>query len=95
MGFLTNALNPKIALFYLSVFSSFLHPERGHVAAQSLVLGSTQIGISLSVNFVILLAAAQTAQWLGQRPLWITVQKWMTATVLTTFACRLAISHRR
>ena len=24
MGFLTNALNPKIALFYLSVFSSFL-----------------------------------------------------------------------
>lgn len=29
MGFLTSALNPKIAVFYLSVFPQFISPEHG------------------------------------------------------------------
>ncbi len=36
MGFLTSALNPKIAVFYLSVFPQFITPEHGSVFAQSL-----------------------------------------------------------
>ncbi len=34
MGFLTSALNPKIAVFYLSVFPQFITPEHGSVFAQ-------------------------------------------------------------
>ncbi len=94
MGFVTNALNPKIALFYLSIFTGFLHPERGGVLPQSLILGLTQITVSLSVNFAIILLASRVAVWFKQRPLWEQVQRWLTATLLTTFACRLAISRR-
>ena len=50
MGFLTSLLNPKIAVFYLSVIPQFIDPARGSVLWQSLLLGATQIAVSVSVN---------------------------------------------
>ena len=41
MGLITNVLNPKIAIMYLSLLPQFISPAKGHVLAQSLVLGST------------------------------------------------------
>lgn len=45
MGFLTNLLNPKAAMLYLSLLPQFIDPARGSVLTQSLVLGSLQIAI--------------------------------------------------
>jgi threonine/homoserine/homoserine lactone efflux protein len=95
MGFLTNALNPKIAVFYLSVFPQFVRPGYGSVFAQSVVLGCTQIAVSLAVNFLIILAAARLAAWFAHNPVWQAVQRWFMGLVLGGLAVRLALEERR
>ena len=95
MGFLTNLLNPKIAVMYLSLLPQFIQPAHGSVLAQSLVLGTTQIAISVSVNAMIAVAAGSVAAFLGSRPTWLRVQRWLMGTVLAALALRLATEARR
>lgn len=95
MGFLTNALNPKIAVFYLSVFPQFVRPEHGSVLAQSLTLGFVQIAVSFAVNLAILLSAARLAAWFAENPLWLRVQRWIMGCVLGGLAVRLALEEHR
>jgi threonine/homoserine/homoserine lactone efflux protein len=62
MGFVTNLLNPKVAVMYLSLLPQFIDPNgHGSVLTQSLLLGSTQIVISVSVSAVIALMAGSIA----------------------------------
>lgn len=95
MGFLTNLLNPKAAVLYLSLLPQFISPERGDVLSQSLVLGFTQIAISLSVNAVIAIMAGTIAGFLAGKPRWLNVQRWMMGTVLAGLAVRMATEARR
>lgn len=95
MGFVTNLLNPKIAVMYLSLLPQFIDPARGSVLGQSLVLGSAQIVISLCVNAAIAVSAASIARFLTERPGWATVQRWLMGTVLAGLAVRMATEARR
>jgi threonine/homoserine/homoserine lactone efflux protein len=95
MGLVTNLLNPKIAMFYLSLLPQFVDPARGNVLGQSLVLGATQIFISLSVNAVIAMTAGSIATFLADRPVWLVVQRWVMGTVLAGMALRIATDARR
>ena len=95
MGFVTNPLNPKIAMLYLSLLPQFIDPAQGSVLSQSLMLGLVQIGVSVTVNAAIASAAGSIAVFLSRRPGWLLVQRWLMGTVLAGLALRMATEARR
>jgi threonine/homoserine/homoserine lactone efflux protein len=95
MGFVTNLLNPKIAMLYLALLPQFIDPLAAGVLTQSLVLGSIQIAISVSVNAVIALGAGSIALFLARRPGWLLIQRYLMGTVLAGLAVRMALETRK
>jgi threonine/homoserine/homoserine lactone efflux protein len=95
MGLATNLLNPKIAMLYLSLLPQFIDPHNGSVLEQSLVLGTAQITVSVTVNALIAIAAGSIAGFLGRRPFWLAVQRWLMGTVLAGLAVRMAAEGSR
>ncbi len=95
MGFLTNLLNPKIAVLYLSLLPQFIDPDRGSVLLQSLALGTTQIAISITVNSIIAVMAGSIAVFLSGRPTFLVIQRWLMGTVLAGLAVKMATEARR
>jgi threonine/homoserine/homoserine lactone efflux protein len=93
MGLMTNLLNPKAAVLYLTLIPQFVKPSLGHVAVQGFLLGAVQIAISLSVNLMILLAAGSIAVFLARRPTWLKMQRYFMGTVLGLLAIKLASDH--
>jgi threonine/homoserine/homoserine lactone efflux protein len=90
MGLVTNLLNPKIAVLYVSLLPQFIDPSRGRVGEQSLILGLVQIAVSLTVNMVIVFFAGTISRFLSSRPTWLRVQRYLMGTVLAGLAVRIA-----
>jgi threonine/homoserine/homoserine lactone efflux protein len=94
-GVVTNALNPKVALFFVAFLPQFTDPARGSLVLQFLVLGLIFNLNSLWVNLGYALAAAHLGGWLRRRfGLGAALQK-LTGAVYLALGVRLLLPDRR
>lgn len=90
MGLVTNLLNPKTAIIYLALIPQFINPGRGSTIAQGFALGAIQVGVSLTVNAAIIMAAGSVSGLLRLKPRWTVWQRRITGSLLGTVAVMLA-----
>lgn len=67
-GFVANALNPKVGLFFLAFLPQFADPARGSLTAQMRVLGLVFIAQTLLIFGAMALAAGHIGRLLARRP---------------------------
>jgi threonine/homoserine/homoserine lactone efflux protein len=90
-GFLTNALNPKVGLFYLTLLPQFV-PTGVDMAAFSFLLASIHVAMSL-LWFVTLIALARRSARLLQKPSVVAALDRLTGVVFLGFGLKLAVSQ--
>lgn len=94
-GFLTNALNPKVALFFLAFVPQFIAPDAHHTLAVFLGLGLVFILNSLPIHW----ACAWLAAWAaGRVGLVQRAMGWLdraAGLLFLGFGLRLALSDNR
>lgn len=95
MGLVTNLLNPKVAMLYLSLLPQFIDPAQGSVLTQSAILGFTQIAVAVAVHASIIACAGSFSALLARHSGWISIQRWIMGTVLAGLATRMAFESRR
>jgi len=91
-GFLTNMLNPKVGIFYVSFLPQFI-PAHANVAATTFLLAAIHAGLGLAWFLLLVLATRPLARVL-KRPALVRGLDRLTGTVFLLFAARLALDRR-
>lgn len=87
-----SVVNPKVAVFYLSLFPQFVDPAAGSVLLQSVALGIVHVSVSTVIDGALVTIAGLLAGWFARRPGWLKVQRWFLGGAFGVLAIWLALS---
>lgn len=93
-GFLTEALNPKTALFFLTFLPQFCQPGRGPLALQLVALGAVSVLLNTLVDVAVASAAGSISERLRRRPEWWRRQQRATGSLLIGLGAVAATGNR-
>lgn len=93
-AFFAAVVNPKVAVFYLSLFPQFVDPTAGPVLAQSLLLGAIQVSTAALMDIGLVTVAGVLAAWFARRPFWLQLQRWFLGSAFGVLAVWLALTPR-
>ena len=93
-GFIANAINPKVALFFLAFLPQFVDPAYGNVAVQTALLGALFAAQTVLSFGALGWYAGSIGGWLRGRP---AVGRWLdraTGVLFIGLGIRLALAER-
>lgn len=93
-GALTNALNPKVMLFFMAFLPQFADPQRGAVGAQMLVMGLAFAAITTIAYALLGASAGQLGERLLRRPSIAQRLNRATGMLFIALALRLMLAER-
>jgi threonine/homoserine/homoserine lactone efflux protein len=94
-GVLTELLNPKTALFFLTFLPQFAQPERGSVALQLLALGCISVALNSSADLLVAAAAGRARSGLRAGSRWVRRQRALSGVALIALGGYAAAADRR
>ncbi len=92
-GVLTNALNPKVALFFLSFLPQFIQPEQAHTALPFLILGGTFLTTGMIWCLFLAYAASLMTSALRKNARIGQLMNKMSGVIFIGFGLQLALKH--
>jgi threonine/homoserine/homoserine lactone efflux protein len=89
-GFLTNLLNPKVGVFYVTFLPQFV-PQGSGIAAYTFFLASVHVGLTAAWFAVLIAATVPLGRWL-RKPTVITTMDRLTGLIFIGFGLKLVTS---
>jgi threonine/homoserine/homoserine lactone efflux protein len=92
-GFLSNAANPKVALFFVTFLPQFLSPQTASPRLESMILSAIFAALYLAWFGLYVAAVERFGRWLRRPKVKARIEQ-VTGLLLITVAVRLAISSQ-
>ena len=94
-GFLTNLLNPKVALFFLAFLPQFVDPARGSVAVQMILLGLIYNCSATLAKLGVAFVSGSLATWFQGAPGFARWQRRFTGGTFILLGAGMVLADRR
>jgi threonine/homoserine/homoserine lactone efflux protein len=94
-GVMTEVLNPKTALFFLSFIPQFVSHTKGHVFAQFVLLGAISVTLNTTADIIVTLLAGPLGQRIRGSARFRRSQRTATGMVMISLGTYLAVGESK
>ena len=94
-GVITEVLNPKTALFFLSFIPQFVNRGSGHVFLQFVLLGTVSVVLNTSADLIVILLAGPLGKKIQSSAVFRRRQRTVTGAIMIGLGAYLATSESK